>query len=166
MSFMSLFPQWIFEQGPAFLIVLPLLMGAIIAILPNRSMAWWFTFFVTLICTYTAFGLFQHIYFDSFLLYTMGGWAPPHGISLIVDGLSAPILLLISVMAMLTVIYALPASISEIEPKKRGPFYAAFLICFAGLMGMVITGDAFNVFVFLEVSSISTYALVAMGCRP
>ncbi len=163
MSFMSLFPQWIFEQGPAFLIVLPLLMGAIIAILPNRSMAWWFTFFVTLICTYTAFGLFQHIYFDSFLLYTMGGWAPPHGISLIVDGLSAPILLLISVMAMLTVIYALPASISEIEPKKRGPFYAAFLICFAGLMGMVITGDAFNVFVFLEVSSISTYALVAMG---
>ena len=93
------------------------------------------------------------MFIGCFLLYTMGGWAPPHGISLIVDGLSAPILLLISVMAMLTVIYALPSSISEIEPKKRAPFYAAFLICFAGLMGMVITGDAFNVFVFLEVSS-------------
>ena len=60
-------------------------------------------------------------------------------------------------------VYGMPATVAEIEPKKRAPFYAAFLICFAGLMGMVVTGDAFNVFVFLEVSSISTYALVAMG---
>jgi len=34
-----------------------------------------------------------------------------------------------------------------------------------GLLGVAITGDAFNVFVFLEISSLSTYALVAMGAR-
>ena len=93
----------------------------------------------------------------------MGGWAPPHGISLHVDALNAPILLLISAMAFLTLIYGRRAAFAEVEPKKRAPFYAAFLLCFAGLMGMVVTGDAFNVFVFLEISSISTYALVAMG---
>ena len=96
-------------------------------------------------------------------VYTMGGWDPPHGISLVVDALNAPVLLLISAMAVLTIVYGMPATVAEVEPKKRAPFYAAFLICFAGLLGMVVTGDAFNVFVFLEVSSISTYALVAMG---
>jgi multicomponent Na+:H+ antiporter subunit D len=93
----------------------------------------------------------------------MGGWAPPHGISLVVDALSAPLLVLIALMSFVTLIYALPATIAEIKPNKRAPFYAAFLLCVAGLLGMVITGDAFNVFVFLEVSSISTYVLVAMG---
>ena len=36
MNLMSIFPQWIIEQGPAFLIVLPLLMGAVTAVIPNR----------------------------------------------------------------------------------------------------------------------------------
>jgi multicomponent Na+:H+ antiporter subunit D len=102
-------------------------MGAVTAILPNRSMAWWFTFF-------RYFNLYLHLllaFFSIFILiaFCFIPWAagpPPHGISLIVDGLSAPILLLISAMAMLTVIYALPASISEIEPKKRGTFLRSF----------------------------------------
>ena len=85
------------------------------------------------------------------------------GIGYYVDALNVPILLLISVVALLCTLYALPSVAAEVEPKKRGPFYAAFLISFAGLLGMVVTADAFNVFVFLEVSSISTYVLVAMG---
>ena len=163
MDVLSLFPAWLLEQGPAFVIVLPLLMGAITAILPSRTLAWWTALIVTLLCTVTAFGLLLQVYSEGASLYTMGGWDPPHGISLVIDALSAPVLFLITAMAVMTVIYAMPATIAEVEPKKRAPFYAAFLLCFAGLMGMVVTGDAFNVFVFLEVSSISTYALVAMG---
>ena len=64
---------------------------------------------------------------------------------------------------MLCTLYGLPSVAAEVEPKKRAPFYAAFMLGMAGLLGMVTTGDAFNVFVFLEVSSISTYVLVAMG---
>ena len=163
MDILSLFPAWLLDQGPAFIIVLPLLMGAIVAILPSRTLAWWSALIVTLLCTVTAFGLLLQVYSEGASLYTMGGWDPPHGISLVIDALSAPVLLLIAAMAVVTMVYALPATIAEVEPKKRAPFYAAFLLCFAGLMGMVVTGDAFNVFVFLEVSSISTYALVAMG---
>ena len=163
MDLLSLFPAWLLEHGVAFAIVLPLLMGAITAILPSRTLAWWTTFIVTLLVTVTSFGLVLQMVSEGTTVYSMGGWDPPHGISLVVDALSAPVLLLISTMAVLTVIYGMPATVAEVEPKKRAPFYAAFLLCFAGLMGMVVTGDAFNVFVFLEVSSISTYALVAMG---
>jgi len=163
MDLLTFFPAWLLEHGVAFVIVLPLLMGAITAVLPNRTLAWWTAFIVTVIVTVTSFGLLLQLMSDGASVYPMGGWDPPHGISLVVDALSAPVLLLISAMAVLTMVYGMPATITEIEPKKRAPYYAAFLICLAGLLGMVVTGDAFNVFVFLEVSSISTYALVAMG---
>ncbi|VAV88391.1 Na(+) H(+) antiporter subunit D [hydrothermal vent metagenome] len=61
--------------------------------------------------------------------------------------------------------YGLPLVEREIEAKKHAMFYGTFLICVAGLIGVSITGDVFNVFVFLEVSSISTYVLVAMGAQ-
>lgn len=163
MDILSLFPAWLLEHGVALVIILPLLIGAITAILPSRSAAWWVALIVTLICAATSFSLLLQVYSEGSMVYPMGGWDPPHGISLVMDALSAPVLFLIAAMAVVTMIYGMPATIAEVEPKKRAPFYAAFLICFAGLMGMVVTGDAFNVFVFLEVSSISTYALVAMG---
>ncbi len=163
MDLLSYFPAWMLEHGPALIIALPLLLGAITAILPNRTWAWWTALIVTLICAATSFGLLLQVFSSGSMTYPLGGWDPPHGIALVVDALNAPVLLLIAAMAVVTVIYAMPATVAEVQPKKRAPFYAAFLLCFAGLMGMVVTGDAFNVFVFLEVSSISTYALVAMG---
>lgn len=156
-------PEWLLTHGAAFLIALPLLMAAITAILPSRKFVWWTTSFITLILAVTALALAQFEVANGASIYQMGGWAPPHGISLKVDALSAPLLVLISVMALVTMFYAMPATLAEVEPKKRAPYYAAFLLCIAGLLGMVVTEDAFNVFVFLEVSSISTYVLVALG---
>jgi len=142
---------------------LPLIMAAITSILPNKRVAWASTFIVTAILTLTAFAIAIYNTEVGTTIYKMGGWAPPHGISLVIDALNAPVIVLIALMAFITVIYALPATVAEIKPNKRAPFYAAFILCIAGLLGMVVTGDAFNVFVFLEVSSISTYVLVAMG---
>jgi multicomponent Na+:H+ antiporter subunit D len=49
-------------------------------------------------------------------------------------------------------------------PSDRIPlFYAAWILCLTGLLGISVTGDVFNVFVFLEISSLSAYALIAMG---
>ena len=138
-------------------------MAAITAVLPNKRIAWGATFGVTIILTITAFSIALYNLEVGTFVYKLGGWAPPHGISLYIDALNAPLILLISVMALITVVYAAPATVAEIKPNKRAPFYAALILCIAGLLGMVVTGDAFNVFVFLEVSSISTYTLVAMG---
>ncbi len=163
MDILSSYPAWLIMHGAALLVVLPLLTGAITAIIPREKLAWVVTLIVSLVLTVTSFGLVLTVFAGDTQVYEMGGWAPPHGISYVIDGLNAPILLLISAMALLCTLYALPSVIAEVEPKKRAPFYAAFLIGVAGLLGMVVTGDAFNVFVFLEVSSISTYVLVAMG---
>ncbi len=163
MDLLSLFPDWLITHGAALLVVLPLIMGAITAIIPSEKVAWLVTLIVALICTVAAFGLVLTIFGGDTILYRMGGWDPPHGISYFIDGLNAPVLLLIGAMAVLCTLYGLPSVAAEVEPKKRAPFYAAFMLGMAGLLGMVTTGDAFNVFVFLEVSSISTYVLVAMG---
>ena len=157
------YPDWLITHGAALMVVLPLLMGAITAIIPSEKTAWLVTLIVAIICAAAAFGVVLTIFGGDTQLYRMGGWDPPHGISYIIDGLNAPVMLLISAMAVLCTLYGLPSVAAEVEPKKRAPFYAAFMLGLAGLLGMVVTGDAFNVFVFLEVSSISTYVLVAMG---
>lgn len=163
MDILSLFPAWMLTHGAALIVVLPLMAGALMAIIPRERMAWIISLIIMLICAVGAFGLLLSVIDNGAVTYKMGGWDPPHGIAYVVDALSAPVLLLISTMAVLCLFYAWPSVKAEVEPKKRAPFYGAFLICAAGLLGMVVTGDAFNVFVFLEVSSISTYVLVAMG---
>ena len=160
---MSFIPEWVLTHGAALLVVLPLMMGAVAAIVPSEKLAWVLSLLVTLVCSACACVLVLQVAGGDSLVYSMGGWDPPHGISYVVDWLSAPVLLLIALMAVICAVYAYPSVQAEVEPKKRAPFYAAFLVCLAGLLGMVVTGDAFNVFVFLEVSSISTYVLVGMG---
>jgi len=160
---LTIFPEWLLTHGAASLVVVPLILAVLTALNMNAKIAWATVLAVTALCVFTSLGLLLQVISHGPIHYNMGGWQPPLGIGYYVDGLNAPILLLISVMAFLCTIYALPSVAAEVEPKKNGPFYAAFLISFAGLLGMVVTADAFNVFVFLEVSSISTYVLVGMG---
>lgn len=167
-SVSHILPNWVLTHGPALLVVLPLMMAVLVALLPSKNqgaekIAWGTVLATVLICAFIASGLLTQVFSHGPISYAMGGWEPPIGIGYYIDALSAPILLLITLIAVLCTLYALPSVVAEIEPKKRSPFYAAFLISFAGLLGMVTTGDAFNVFVFLEVSSLSTYVLVAMG---
>lgn len=163
MLVMSFLPDWLLANGTASIVVIPLLLAVLTALNPNAKLAWATVLGVTALSVFTALGLLIQVMTHGPIHYNMGGWVPPLGIGYYIDGLNAPLLLLISGVALLCTIYALPSVEAEVEPKKRGPFYAAFLISFAGLLGMVITADAFNVFVFLEVSSISTYVLVGMG---
>jgi multicomponent Na+:H+ antiporter subunit D len=158
--------NWLSTHGVAFAIVLPLLSAAIVAVLPQtRRLAWLATLLVVSAVVVAAIAvLLTQADLGSFI-YAMGGWQPPHGIALRIDAVNAPILMLIAAMALLCLIYADPAVTAEVSQRRTPPFYAALLLCIAGLMGMVVTGDAFNVFVFLEVSSISTYTLVAIGAN-
>ena len=163
MDILSYVPEWLLTHGAALIVVVPLIMGAILAVMPSARLAWGLVLIVSLICAATGFVLVVQVYGGDQITYAMGGWDPPHGIGYVIDQLSAPILFMISAMAVICALYGYRAVQAEVEPKKRAPFYAAFLVCLAGLLGMVATGDAFNVFVFLEVSSISTYVLVGMG---
>jgi len=95
-------------------------------------------------------------------IYFVGGWPPPIGISYVADPLSALMLAFVSGAALCTFL----ASKAEIEtsyPLKNSAFYALFLLAVAGHMGIVITGDAFNLYVLIEVAALSGYAILAQG---
>lgn len=97
--------------------------------------------------------------------YALGDWAPPLGIEYRIDLANALVLTLVSGAGALVAPFSLASVRAEIDLRQINLFYAAFLICLVGLLGVTITGDAFNVFVFLEISSLSTYALIAFGAR-
>jgi len=145
------------------LVVLPLLAAPITAILPNGKAPWLFTLAVTWLCLVLAGWQLSMVIDGSSISYALGGWAPPWGIEYRIDALNALVALMISGIAAITMPYALRTVEKEIPLKQTSLFYAAFLLCFVGLLGISQTGDVFNLFVFLEISSLSSYALIAMG---
>lgn len=91
-------------------------------------------------------------------VYRLGDWAPPFGIMLMLDRLSALMLLLTAVLAGFAVLYAVRGD------DERGPnFHALFQFQLAGINGAFLTGDLFNLFVFFEILLISSYALLLHG---
>jgi multicomponent Na+:H+ antiporter subunit D len=97
-------------------------------------------------------------------LYKVGGWQPinkiPIGIYIVMDGFNSLIVCIINLIGFLVVFY----SISYIKRyTAENYFYALFCLLIGGMNGVVISGDLFNIFVFLEISVISSYALVAFG---
>jgi multicomponent Na+:H+ antiporter subunit D len=158
-------PQWAVEHGSVLVVAAPLIAAAVTALAPNARIAWSITFAVTVLCALLSGLLLAQAWSGGTLSYPIGGFAPPLGIEYRVDALNAAVLFLVSAMASLCALYA-PASVAaEIPAPKQTLFYSAFLVCVAGLLGVAATGDAFNLFVFLEISSLSTYVLVAMGWR-
>jgi multicomponent Na+:H+ antiporter subunit D len=96
------------------------------------------------------------------LHYELGNWPPPVGIEYILDPLSAFMAVVVTVTGFLSLVYFRPSAQHEI-PDRFVIGHAVALLLLAGLCGMVITGDLFNLFVFLEIASLSAYALIAMG---
>jgi multicomponent Na+:H+ antiporter subunit D len=96
------------------------------------------------------------------LRYHLGGWPPPIGIEYVLDPLSAFMAVLITGIGLVVVIYSRRSVIKEL-PDRIAPFYALSTLLLAGLVGIVVTGDLFNLYVFLEIASLSAYALMAVG---
>lgn len=96
------------------------------------------------------------------LHYYLGGWEPPWGIEFRVDALGALMQLLITVITLLVGVYSKRSVLQEI-PAKEVPFYSVYLLLVAGLLGLVSTADMFNAYVFLEITSLTSYALVSIG---
>lgn len=148
---------------PVLVVVAPLLAAALIVLINNRKGAWLITLLTSLFCFYASVSMLQMLQEVTELSYKLGGWDAPLGIELKIDALTGLMLLILTASASLVSFYALRSVEKEIADGKQVLFYSAFLLVFAGLIGISITGDAFNVFVFLEISSLSTYAIISMG---
>jgi multicomponent Na+:H+ antiporter subunit D len=94
-------------------------------------------------------------------VYEIGKWPIPLGINLVLDGLSSLLLLTISVVAAAVMFFS--AGYME-QYTAKSKYLSLFLLMVAGMNGVVLSGDIFNLFVFLEIASLASYALVGFGC--
>jgi len=148
---------------PALQVVIPLVAAPLTVLLRGRRAA----FLVVLAAAWAAFAvaivLASQVNAGGTISYHIGSWAPPWGIEYRVDRLTAFMLVLVSGIAAVVLPYSWSSVERELPPEQHYLFYTMFALCLAGLLGIVITGDAFNIFVFLEISSLSTYVLIALG---
>ncbi len=148
---------------PALQVVLPLISAPLAVLLRRRLLA----FIVVTAAAWAAFACAVALWLQasdgSVISYAIGNWPPPWGIEYRVDRLTSFVLLLVSGMAALVLPYSRASIEREIDAELHYLYYAMFGLCLTGLLGITMTGDAFNMFVFLEISSLSTYVLIALG---
>jgi len=94
-------------------------------------------------------------------VFKIGGWDPPIGISWVLDGFSNLMLVIVCLISFAATLF----SISYMERyTAKYKYYCLFLLMVGGMVGVILSGDMFNLFVFLEIASVASYALVAFGC--
>ncbi len=148
---------------PVLQVILPLMAAPTCLLLRQSKLVW---VFATIVCMLTMLISFQLLYIvqsQGTIIYELGGWKAPIGIEYRIDMLSAFLLVLVSSIATVVLMGANSSIQKEIPKDKHTLFYISYLLCFTGLLGIIATGDAFNVFVFLEVSSLSAYTLIGLG---
>ena len=148
---------------PVLLVVVPLVAAPIAALLNRPRLSWAVAVAATLWALYAALELLSQTMAAGEIHYELGGWPAPYGIEYVVDPVNAWVVVIVALIGALVAPYARVSVEREITEDRIPLFYAAFILCLTGLLGIAVTGDVFNVFVFLEISSLSAYALIALG---
>jgi multicomponent Na+:H+ antiporter subunit D len=153
------------EHLPALQVVLPLVAAPLIVLVRSRGFAWLATTAVSYSSLLCAVYLAWRVAQSGPISYAIGSWPPPWGIEYRVDALSAFVLVAVALTASFVAPYAHRSIAAEVRRDRQYLMYAMYCLSLAGLLGIAITGDAFNLFVFLEISSLASYVLVALGER-
>ena len=148
---------------PILQVIVPLLATPICLLIKRTQLAWLFSIIVSGISCLISLLLLQQVMTSGVISYELGGWQAPWGIEYRIDKLNAFLLVIISFISTIVLLAAQTSIEKEISQDKHITFYVLYLLALTGMLGIVATGDAFNVFVFLEISSLSAYALIAMG---
>lgn len=148
---------------PALQVVVPMLSAPLIVLLQPRGLAWIGATAAALVSFAIAVTLTIAVLDGQILNYAMGGWEAPFGIALSVDPYSAIVLLIVTGAGAASLLAARPSINQQIESERQPLFYSAWLLALSGLVGIVVAADAFNVFVFMEISSLASYILIAGG---
>jgi len=153
----------VIEQLPALQVVLPLFSALLCLLIRNKTASRLFAVAVSWGCLAIALILLQTVQESGIISYHLGGWFPPLGIEYRIDLLNAYVLIIVAMISAVVLPFGFGHWGLSIPEGREYLFYCAFLLCISGLLGITITGDVFNVFVFLEITSLSSYALIAMG---
>ena len=148
---------------PALQIVVPLLSVPIVMLLRPRGFAWAAATAASIVALAIAIAMTSAVLGGAEIRYLMGAWSAPYGIELHVDHFSAVLLLIITGASTSALVAGRTSITEQVEPERQPLFFAAWLLAVAGLAGIAVAGDAFNIFVFMEISSLASYVLIAGG---
>jgi len=144
-------------------VVLALLAAPVCLLLRRPNAAWVVATAVTWMSLAVALGLLDRVLETGVVVYSLGGWPAPWGIEYRIDLANAFMLVIVTVIGSAVMPYARASVEAEIPVERIYLFYCMYLLNLAGLLGIAITGDVFNLFVFLEVSSLSSYVMISLG---
>ena len=152
------------QHYPALLLVTPLLAAFVISAAGWINRKWCFPIAVVAltVSAWCSVALLLRVMKEGVIHYYLGGWAPPWGIAYYVDYLNGLVLPVICIVALVNLISS-KRSVQDQFDEKIGAFYTLYVLMFTGLLGIVITGDAFNLYVLLEIAALTGYGLIAMG---
>ncbi|AFJ02270.1 Na(+) H(+) antiporter subunit D [Methylophaga frappieri] len=149
------------SQFASFPVLLPLFSGILLLLLPQRSVA--LQRAVSLLLTVILLGMsvsaFQLVLNGDYHVILLGDWSAPFGIVMVLDSLSALMLVVTATLAVAALWYAI-ASNTDQQGKY---FHVLFQLQLFGLNGAFMTGDLFNLFVFFEVLLLASYGLLLHG---
>ncbi|MEX2164039.1 MAG: monovalent cation/H+ antiporter subunit D family protein [Sulfuricaulis sp.] len=154
------------DNLPVLIVVVPLLAALVIPLVRKGNVAWFVAMTACIAVFAGAIALLVRVSDHGPISYALGNWPPPIGIEYRVDRLNSFVLLIVSGISVVVTLFARLSVAKEIPADRIHFFYSAYLMCITGLLGITITGDAFNLYVLLEISSLATYTLVAMGTQP
>lgn len=148
---------------PVLQVVIPLFGALLAGLLRRGGTAFVLALVVSWLMPFIAGAMLWQVLATGPISYHIGNWPPPWGIEYRVDVLNGFVLVLVSVVGAVIMPFARRSVAFEVEEGQQAWFYCMYLLCLTGLLGITVTGDAFNAFVFLEISSLSSYVLVALG---
>ncbi len=154
----------VYRHFPVLMITIPMLGAVILPFLGYLRRRWLPWAALVPLTTSSVLGtlLIGRIPADGYLSYHLGNWEPPFGIEIRVDYVGLFLLLVICGISLLTLFYSRRYVDREIAGDKQTAFYVLFLLLSAAMLGFTATGDIFNLFVFMEILALSSYALVAI----
>lgn len=148
---------------PILQVVIPLLCAPICVLLRDAKLSWLWATIVTWIAFLIALVLLGKVLASGLIIYELGSWPAPWGIEYRIDAANALVLVIITAIGAITLPYAKASVEKEVSEPRIYLFYLMYMLCLTGLIGITTTADAFNLFVFLEISSLSSYVLISLG---
>jgi len=148
---------------PALQVIVPMLSAPLVMLLKPSGLARAAAVAASLFAFVIAIAMTMSVLDGNVYTYRMGSWPAPYGIELTVDRFSALLLLIVTGASTFALLAGRRSIDSDIDESRQPLFYSAWLLALAGLSGIPVAADAFNIFVFMEISSLASYVIIAGG---
>ena len=146
-----------------FFIIIPLLTAFLITLISGKKDNWAIILSIIAALSLLVLSVFSFVTVDgNTVVYNMSAWKIPYTICLVLDALSSFMLLIVSIISLTSLMFSIKY-IRHLSPSWK--YYALFMFLITGMNGVIVTGDLFNLYVFLEIALIAAYALVAYGSK-